>query len=178
MPDGETTNAVIGELMPDRDKPAVYAWLRSFLCDHLEIWARAAGLSWGTREIHEHIASHGLVERDWTELVAASQNHNEYVGVARALGRAVGLIHINQHLDRYLQMSLGVVSWIFVEPVSRGTGVSKLLMDAGRAWMEERGLRAAEVFVTADNVAARKIYERGGFHTVDHRMLARLGRRR
>lgn len=178
MPERDTAPVVIGELSPERDKPVVYAWLRSFLCDHLEIWGRAAGLSWSARDIQDHIATHGLVERDWTEMVAASQRDSEYVGVARSVGRAVGLIHISQHDDRYLQMPLGVVSWIFVEPVSRGTGVSKLLMDAGRAWMEARGLRAAEVFVTADNIAARKVYERSGYRLVDERMLARLARRR
>ena len=36
------------------------------------------------------------------------------------------------------------------------------------------GLRAAEVFVTADNIAAVKVYERSGYEVVDYRMFARM----
>lgn len=170
-------NMQIGDLHLERDRPAVYAWLRSFLRWHLHAWSRAAGLHWSEAEIDDHIDQNGLVERDWDELAAAAADDGQLVAVARDSARAVGIIHAGARQDRYLHLPLGVVHWIFVEPVSRGTGVGDLLLDAARAWMQQRGLHAAEVFVTADNTAALALYRRGGFAIVDHRMFA-LGRPR
>lgn len=163
------------ELDPQRDKPAIFAWLRSHLRWHLEAWSRAVGLHWSRADIDAHIDSHGLVERDWNELEEASRQGHEFVGVARMLGRPIGVIHAREREDRYLRIRMGVVCWIFVEPVSRGSGVSQLLLRAGRVWMQERGLRVAEVFVTAENLAAVSAYRRSGYELVDHRFMARLG---
>jgi ribosomal protein S18 acetylase RimI-like enzyme len=168
-------NLQIGDLHPARDRPAVYAWLRSFLRWHLHTWSRAAGLPWTEAEIDAHIDQNGLVERDWNELAGAAEDADQLVAVAREASRAVGIVHAGERVDRYLQTSLGVVHWIFVEPVSRGQGVGDLLVQASQTWMRQRGLHAAEVFVTADNTAAARLYRRGGFALVDHRMIARLG---
>lgn len=168
-------DAQIGELDPDRDKPAVYAWLRSFLRWHLAAWSRAAGLHWSDADIDEHIDTHGLVERDWNALAEAANDDRQLVAVARAGGRPIGIIHASEREDRYLLIPMGVLCWIFVEPVSRGSGVSGLLMQASRDWMKGRGLQAAEVFVTSENHAAVTVYQRGGYHIVDHRLIARLG---
>lgn len=167
-------SAQIDELDPTRDKPAVFAWLRSFLRWHLDTWSRATGLHWSEDTIDDHIDARGLVERDWGELVAAHDDDAQHVAVARSLGRAVGIVHCQERVDRYLQINMGVVAWIFVEPVSRGSGVSTLLIEDSRAWMKQRGHAAGEVFVSADNPAAIKVYRRGGYEIVDHRMLARL----
>ena len=165
----------IGDLHQERDRPAVYAWLRSFLRWHLHTWSRAAGLSWSEAEVDRQIDYNDLIQRDWDALAAATQDPAQLVAVAREAGRAVGIIHAGQRTDRYLQIPLGVVQWIFVEPVSRGQGIADQLMDAAQTWMRQQGLRAAEVFVTADNAAALALYRRSGFHITDHRMLVQLG---
>lgn len=167
-------NLQTGDLHLERDRPAVYAWLRSFLRWHLHTWSRAAGMAWTEDEVDQHIDQNGLVERDWDELAAAAADQAQLVAVVREAGRAVGIIHAGERTDRYLQLPRGVVHWIFVEPVSRGMGVGDLLLEASATWMKQRGLHAAEVFVTADNAAAVKLYRRGGFEVVDHRMIARL----
>lgn len=168
-------NLQIGDLHLERDRPAVFAWLRSFLRWHLHTWSRAAGLAWTEDEVDDHIDQGGLVERDWDELAAAAADPDQLVAVAREAGRAVGVIHAGERTDRYLQRPRGVVHRIFVEPVSRGMGAGDLLLEASVTWMKQRGLGAVEVFVTADNAAAVKLYRRGGFEVVDHRMIARLG---
>jgi GNAT superfamily N-acetyltransferase len=168
-------DAQLGELDADRDKPAVYAWLRSYLRWHLGIWSRAAGLHWNSADIDDHIDAQALVERDWNELAQAARDDSQLVIVARASGRPIGIIHAQEREDRYLRVPLGLLCWIFVEPVSRGSGVSGMLIDASREWMQGRGLHAAEVFVTAENHAALTVYQRGGYRIVDHRLIARLG---
>ncbi len=39
--------------------------------------------------------------------------------------------------------------------------------------MTAQGVRGREVFVTAQNTAAVRLYERHGYRVVDHRMLGR-----
>lgn len=166
--------AEIDELHPVRDKPVVFAWLRSHLRWHLEAWSRAFGLTWSDRVIAQRIDDRDLVTNEWKELVAARDDEARFVGVARAGRRAVGIVYAEERVDRYLDVPIGVLSWLFVEPLSRGGGVAVMLLDAARAWMIERGLPAAEVMVTAENPAAVRAYGKGGYEVVDHRMVARF----
>ncbi len=166
----------IGELHLERDRPAIFAWLRSYLRWHLEVWSRTAGLYWDDAQITAHIEHNDLVERDWHELREAAQDSDQLVAVARSSGRPLGIIHANQRRDRYLCIHLWVICWIFVEPVSRGTGISGRLIRHSHEWMQHRGLGTAEVFVTAENRAAEVTYSRGGYRLVDHRLMARLTR--
>lgn len=165
-----------GDLHLTRDKPAVYAWLRAHLRQHLETWSRAAGLPWTEAEIDARIDRGGLLEREWARLTAASEAEDQLVVVAREGLRAVGIVHALEHPDRYLALPIGMLAWIFVEPVSRGSGASDLLVAAAHDWMRARGLPAAEVFVTADNAPALALYRRNGYETADHRLIARLDR--
>lgn len=163
---------LIDDLDPIRDKPAIFAWLRAFLRWHIGAWSESAGLRWSEADVDEHLEEHELVQREWLELTDAAKDERQLVAVARANRRPIGIIHAQERTDRYLLMPLGVVCWIFVEPVSRGTGVSQVLMDACHEWMRTRGLRAAEVFVTAENQAAVRVYQKAGYHIVDHRLIA------
>lgn len=164
-----------GDLHLTRDKPAVYAWLRAHLRQHLEVWSRAAGMPWTEAEIDARIDRGGLLEREWERLAAASQDQDQLVAVAREGLRAVGIVHARAQQDRYLALPIGVLAWIFVEPVSRGSGASDLLITTAHDWMRERGLPAVELFVTADNAPALALYRRHGYETADHRLIARLG---
>jgi ribosomal protein S18 acetylase RimI-like enzyme len=165
-----------GDLHLVRDKPAVYAWLRAFLRWHLASFSRSAGLPWTDAQIDERIDRGGLLEREWQSLSAASQADDHLVAVVRAGTRAVGIVHATEQQDRYLGLRLGVLAWIFVEPVSRGSGAGDLLMEAAHDWMKQRGLAAVELFVTADNAPAMALYRRHGYAIADHRMIARLDR--
>lgn len=44
-------------------------------------------------------------------------------------------------------------------------------MEAADSWMATQGVLGREVFVTAENVPALKLYERFGYRVVDARML-------
>lgn len=164
----------IGDLHLVRDKPAVYAWLRAFLRGHLATASRAAGTPWSDARIDERIDRGGLLAREWQALADASQAEDQLVAVAREGARAVGIVHAMEQQDRYLGLRLGALSWIFVEPVSRGSGAGDLLMEAAHDWMRQRGLAAAEIFVTADNTPALALYRRHGYAVADHRLIVRL----
>ena len=164
----------IDNLDPVRDKPAIYAWLRAFLRWHLDVWSKSAGLRWREADIDAHIEENDLVAREWLELTRAAEDERQLVAVARANRRPIGILHAQERTDRYLLLPIGVVCWLFIEPVSRGVGVSRTLMDACHAWMKQRGLGSAEVFVTAENRAAVRVYQRSGYEIVDHRLIARL----
>ena len=165
----------IDDMHATRDKPLVFAWLRSYLRWHLDAWSQAYGLHWTAVDIDRHIDGRGLVAQEWNELVSAHGDERHFVGVARDSRRAIGIVHAHERVDRYLAVPIGVLSWLFVEPLSRGSGVSTLLLDAAGQWMAGRGLPAAEVFVTADNTAAVSAYRKGGYQLVDHRLIARIG---
>lgn len=76
---------------------------------------------------------------------------------------------------RYLGWPVGVLSWLCVEPARRGEGHASTLIEQARAWMDRRGARGREVFVTAANEGALAVYLRHGYRIVDHRMLAPIG---
>ncbi|WP_428266195.1 GNAT family N-acetyltransferase [Haliangium sp.] len=163
----------IGDLHPTRDKPAVFAWLRSHLRWHLATWSAAAGLGWDEAEIDARMDG-GLLAREWNILAEAAEVDDQLVAVAREGHRAVGIVHALEQRERYLEIPMGVLAWIFVAPVSRGSGASDLLLTTAHEWMRARGVRAAEVFVAADNEAARRLYRRHRYQAVDHRLLATL----
>lgn len=164
----------IGDLHLVRDKPAVYAWLRAFLRWHLAAFSRSAGLPWSEAQIDARIDRGGLLAREWQALADASQTEDQLVAVAREGTRAVGIAHATEQHDRYLGLRMGALSWIFVEPVSRGSGAGDLLVQAAHDWMKQRGLFAAEIFVTADNAPALALYRRHGYAVADHRLIVRL----
>ena len=165
---------MIHELHAERDKPIVFAWLRSHLRWHLAAWCRAFGMYWNDADIDRHIDDHSLVLRDWDSLLAARNADDQFVGVSREGRRAVGIVWAKERVDPYLDVRIGVLAWLFVEPLSRGSGMSVLLIDAANQWMARRGVPAAEVFVTAENSAAVNAYRRAGYEMVDQRMIARI----
>ena len=150
--------------MREEDAPTVQAWLQTYLADHLAWWTRAYG-----RPPASELS--GLVRRDWQELIGADPTR-QWVRVAGE-PRAQGIVFAEKRLDRYMGFEVGVLSWIYVDADARGQGVSSALMTAAGAWMTAQGVGGREVFVTAQNAAAVRLYERHGYQVVDHRMLGR-----
>ena len=158
------------------DAETVCACLDVFLRDHLRWWSAAIESEpWSPDKIRRHLEERDDVGRQWRELVNAAEHADSFVRVAReaaAPHRRLGAIYAEVKTDRYLGGPLGVVSWIYCDPCARGQGVGRLLMEAATSWMAWRGVIAREVFVTAQNPGAVALYERFGFRSIDHRMLA------
>ena len=152
------------ELRED-DASTVRAWLEAHLADHLRWWQQAYGTP-AKRTLPD------LVARDWQELVSASTSPDQFV---RVLGEstALGIVLAHKRQDRYMGFEIGVLGWIYVEAAARGQGLAPALMAAANTWMTAQGVRGREVFVTASNSSAVKLYECHGYQVVDHRMLSR-----
>lgn len=151
--------------LQEDDAPTIQAWLQSYLTDHLAWWQQVFG-----RSPESHLSE--LVARDWQELVQAHPER-QYV---RVFGETtpLGIVFAEKRRDRYMGFEIGVLSWVYVDPAARGQGVSRVLMEAANTWMAAQGVQGREVFVTAQNTAAVKLYERHGFRVFDHRMLGSL----
>ncbi len=110
-----------------------------------------------------------LVEKNWHNLLEASLSGQFVQVVDEPLS---GIVFAEKRQEPYMGFDIGVLSWIYVDPAARGQGVSRRLMEAAHAWMDEQGVRGRQVFVTATNEAAVKLYQRYGYSVVDYRMLA------
>ena len=70
------------------------------------------------------------------------------------------------------------LSWLFVDPSERGTGLAGDLLDAAVGAMREAGHPAAELWVHDGNEGARDFYARHGWQPgEDRRSDERLGQR-
>jgi ribosomal protein S18 acetylase RimI-like enzyme len=66
------------------------------------------------------------------------------------------------------------VAYTAVEPVARGRGIGRALLDAAESAARAAGLRYVSLMVTEDNVAARALYDGAGFQTERRMMTKRL----
>jgi len=64
--------------------------------------------------------------------------------------------------------SVGEIYVIGVDPSAAGLGLGRLLLRAGLAWMEERGLSRAMLYVEHDNAPAQHLYQAEGFNLAWH----------
>jgi mycothiol synthase len=58
---------------------------------------------------------------------------------------------------------LGEVYVLAVDPEAQGTGLGSALTVAGLAYLRERGMPEAMLYVESDNVAALRTYQKLGF---------------
>lgn len=57
--------------------------------------------------------------------------------------------------------------WAFrVHPAMRGRGIGTRLLEAAEAWLARHGFNTAAIGVEKSNRAARRLYERRGYHVV------------
>lgn len=76
--------------------------------------------------------------------------------VAERDGEVVG------YIDCYALDDTGYVRNLVVAPAARSAGIGTALMRAGAAWLSDRGMPRWNLNVKADNVPARRLYEKLG----------------
>jgi mycothiol synthase len=64
---------------------------------------------------------------------------------------------------------VGEVYVLGIDPSAQGSGLGRVLLRTGLAYLRSRGCSVVDLYVEADNVAARHLYEREGFavHVTD-----------
>lgn len=83
--------------------------------------------------------------------------------LAEVDGKLVALCHTRSGPDT----DVAVIESLAVHPAARGRGLGGAILGEAMRRLRERGVRGVELTVNADNVAARKVYDRFGFHPVD-----------
>lgn len=149
------------------DAATVKRWLNSYLGEHLERWEQAYRRK-------SEASLHDLVDRDWEELLEASDSGDSFIRVMEATS-PIGIVSARKQIERFLGFEVGVLAWIYVDESARARGVAAALMEAADGWMSEQGVKGRQVYVTISNAAAVKLYQRHGFEAVDYRMLAPSG---
>jgi len=171
-----TGDPVLTELRED-DANVFWPWHRDHLAWHIRRWSEAWHLGWDEADIAARIRDGRLIEKEWTELLAAADGDDTLVRVLRDGEQPIGAIYAEIRTDPYMGLPLGVLSWLHVDEAARGRRLSEPLVKAALAWWAQRGVPIAQVYVTAGNDAAIKAYAKGGFEIIDHRMLVGIRRR-
>lgn len=158
-------------LQPATDAAPLADWLRDYLQRHRDWWAAAYG-SPPQRDLDD------LVAGEWDDLVEDAARPDHFVRLlapdpapGAPQGEPLGVVHARLQACHFTALPLGVLAWIYVTPAARGAGAGDRLMTAAHAWMAARGVRGRQVYVTAANAAAVRLYERHGYRVADHRML-------
>lgn len=154
--------------LKENDRATVTAFLTSYLQQHLDWWSAAY-------QTTPQLPLSELVERDWQELLAASDNPRAWVRVLELNGAVQGIVFAELQTERYMGVLVGSLSWIYVAETVRGKGAAKTLMAAVQQWFEAHDVAGTQVFVTAENAAAVALYQRFGYQLIDYRMLGALG---
>lgn len=94
------------------------------------------------------------------------------------VGTSVALIEKAGEQDfegKTIERSGGHVVGVFLQPEHRGKGVIGNLLDATLDWMRQRRLTRVRLYVHADNVGARRAYEKAGFTATGRSFHGSLG---
>jgi GNAT superfamily N-acetyltransferase len=96
----------------------------------------------------------------WRDLVATTVEHPRgLLLIADVDATPVGILF--GRIDPTSQvLSIGSM---WVSPMARSTGVGRALLQTSLAWATEAGAPAAELWLTAGNAAAERLYQSAGF---------------
>jgi aminoglycoside 6'-N-acetyltransferase I len=83
--------------------------------------------------------------------------------------RAIGFLELSvrSHVPGADRLPAPFVEGWFVDPVSRGTGIGRLLVGAAEGWARSKGYTQLGSDALMDNVLAAKAHEALGFRTVE-----------
>ncbi|WFE38491.1 GNAT family N-acetyltransferase [Micromonospora sp. WMMD998] len=93
--------------------------------------------------------------------------------VAERDGRLVGFSYLGP--DDEGDPATGLLSAIHLEPDERGRGTGRALMVDALSAIRARGWTRAALWVLRDNAAARRFYERGGWHATGGHLTEHIG---
>lgn len=104
-------------------------------------------------EIHYYDLA-ALILSPEAEVIVAELEH-EVVGS--------GYAQIRPGKDYNKHERFAYLGFMYVKPEFRGQGVNKLVLDALTDWIKKQGIAEIRLEVYAENVAAKKAYEKAGF---------------
>ena len=80
-------------------------------------------------------------------------------------GHVCGMIEVSLRnvVDGCLTSPVGYIEGIYVEPESRGQGLSKRLLESAQTWCREKGCTEIGTDAELDNAQAQRFHEHMGF---------------
>ncbi len=105
----------------------------------------------------------GFADEEWQRRLVGDETAVNAPLVAEVAGEAIGLAwgrieSATPDVAHLYQM--------WVDPLHRGRGAGRLLLDAVVAWARERGASKVQLGVTEGDTPARRLYERAGFEAI------------
>ena len=94
------------------------------------------------------------------------------VWVAENGARLVAYLVLTYNYDLEFGGNEGIVTELYVENRSRGSGLGRKLIDAARAFCHKSGIGTVELQVSKDNRRARAFYKALGFREFDRIVMA------
>lgn len=108
---------------------------------------------------------------DWRALLATHLSTARRTGAGATLlaeigGEVAGMVMLESHTDSplFAHRHWAEIVALYVEPDARGSGVARILVEAGRDWALARGFGETRLYVTAANERARAFYRACGFN--------------
>ncbi len=107
--------------------------------------------------------------RYWSEseVVELFGSDSEFCQVAEYEGKVVGFVMGTTISKRRSSWRYGYLVWLGVAPEVQRFGVGKRLFNAFKELMEEEGSRIIMIDTQADNLPARRFFERAGFGSLE-----------
>jgi mycothiol synthase len=95
---------------------------------------------------------------------AARRPFEQAIYVLEDRGDVVGFVWVALRVD--LTGVFGSIDQIYLKPAYRGRGYGERLMEAAHRYLRENDVPWARLYVTQDNTAAVRLYERLGYRAI------------
>lgn len=122
-----------------------------------DAWVRVNGAAFATHPEQGH----------WTRADVEAREAEPWFDPAGFLLAWQGASLVGFHWTKLHSATLGEVYVLGIDPAAQGLGLGGVLLDAGLAYLHDRGCTDVLLYVEADNTVARRLYERAGFTEYD-----------
>lgn len=130
-----------------------WLWMR------MELWPNVS------KEMHEKEISAMLADKNFVIFVARETDE-----------KLLGFIEVSIREDILkgcIRRQIGYIEGLYVDPKARGSGIGRLLVEAGERWAFEHGIKDIATDTGIDNKESQKAYIALGYREVDRLILYR-----
>ncbi|EFM12411.1 GCN5-related N-acetyltransferase [Paenibacillus curdlanolyticus YK9] len=113
----------------------------------------------------------------YAKLVEAGDGGTSRAAILSINGEPAGCLLICSSKDADLADGYGEIDALYLLPDSKGRGYGRLLLSWGMGRLAEQGCSAYVLWVLEENEAARRFYERMGFHADGASRIIERGRK-